>query len=481
MQNHLVIALSAAFFLSSCASMGGLPGKKSVAYQLELHNNDLIRIDKFPQTFNMKRYGPVANQCSGHPCNADEIEKIPGDKIRNMPEEGEWKEYVQKEYPGQDDVKPDERRKYSTLSRSGNYESGKRTGEWTYYYEAEEGQEPAVLKTVEYRANKRNGAEKKYSSSGEQTEEIHWLEDEKEGPYWRKSKEGLMEVEGTYAAGKMKGVWTSYYVMDEKGKPLSSGGDKKSQSTCNADLKDGHHKEFFRDGGEIKAEGNYNAGKKSGEWKFYHESGHISEVGNYTALPVSAGMKEPEKCWVLPMSVSGGGSQKPLEIRTGIWRQYFDNGQLFAEGTRQKEKTGEWSYYNNKGKLRFKGLMRNDFMMERGESYDNSGVITGKGKFFFSVIQIDKEKDNIKASFRPSKPFTYFHNGKKYLDVVTDEKSKETRGILYDESGRKFGEGPIVAELNPPKKNGCWKTREGAKYYIMDRENPKMGSMMHCK
>jgi antitoxin component YwqK of YwqJK toxin-antitoxin module len=110
----------------------------------------------------------------------------------------------------------------------------------------------------------------------------------------------VKEVESTYENGKPKIV--KYY----KGEGQTRSIVKEIQYYSN---------------GKIKVEGEYEEGKKNGQWIFYYESGIIWSQGFFKQ-----------------------------GLSTGKTKVFHENGQLFYEGEYvEGKKQGNWSFYNEEG------------------------------------------------------------------------------------------------------------------------------------
>ena len=95
--------------------------------------------------------------------------------------------------------------------------------------------------------------------------------------------------------------------------------------------RNGHWKEYYPNG-SLKAEGDYNNGKKTGTWKYFHSNGKLEQTGLYNK------------------------DGKP----EGIWRWYFDSGQLVREE----------NYYKGKRDGLSEEFDENGVLIEMGEYYD---------------------------------------------------------------------------------------------------------------
>ena len=451
--------------VSSCGSLSqksGVEGTKDVEFQVISLEGIPTRVEKFKTTWNLKAHGPVDYRCSGNPCSDSELSKLSLDNIKSLSKTGNWKEYVDKEAPNQSDVEESKRKKINFLDREGQYASNLREGSWKFYRE-----DLTVLRTTEYTAGKKNGLEKKYNRTGEVTEETNFVNDFKEGSYYRKTEALLTELNGEYKSDKETGNWKEFYVRDEKGNALTSASPEKDY-TCVDGIKTGAFKSYSLTG-SLASEGSYNNGYRQGPWKFYHPNGKIESEGTYEPITSS---NSPEPC----------RGEAPAGVRihkqVGAWKHYYDNGQTFATGIKDGGRIGVWTFYSNTGVLRFKGNMKNDLMMDEGEVYDATGQLQGKGKFMFTVLAIDDTTKNIKDTYKPSVPFLYYKNGKKQFEITKASDDKDPQAKEYGEDGSVIGTGPVAAGL--AKKNGCWNYNGKQVYFIMDNPNPRMGAMLKC-
>jgi antitoxin component YwqK of YwqJK toxin-antitoxin module len=95
-----------------------------------------------------------------------------------------------------------------------------------------------------------------------------------------------------------------------------------SKFDTHANLKNGVHKDFFKDG-SVSCEGNFEDRERTGEWKYYLANGRLKAIGNYT-----------------------NGKM------TGEWKWYRDNGKLMQTGSFDNEiKTGLWTRYREDSTL----------------------------------------------------------------------------------------------------------------------------------
>jgi antitoxin component YwqK of YwqJK toxin-antitoxin module len=429
--------------LIACATLEKL-GKKT-EFEFEAPN---IRIERFPETFLLKGKGAV--ECATSVCSSQEMEIA---KLKTLTKKGLWEEYAQKE-------KIDTKEKYSVKDRSGEYISGKRNGAWKFFYETGE-----VLRETNYLQGKKEGIEKKFKQDGKVLEETNFKDDLMEGAYWKKNRSGLLEKEGQYSKDKKTGLWREYYAED---KDMAL----KSTAIYKDDKKNGEEIRYYPDGTTVLSQGNYLDGLETGSWKYFYDNGNLESEGIFKPTETTV---EDESDKEKPSEL------KPRAKKFGPWKKFYKSGNKFSEGNRDGAPKDEWKFYHKSGKLAAKGIMNNDLMMQEGEWYDEEGLLSGKGKFMISIINIDTKKDEIKRTYRPSKPFTIYKKGKKYLEITNAEKEGATIAYMFDESGtKKIGEGPI--EPNTQKLNGCWQISGKNIYYLMGIEKTgALARMQKCE
>jgi antitoxin component YwqK of YwqJK toxin-antitoxin module len=391
-----------------------------------------IRIERFSNTKLIRAEGPVKVECGGSPCTSSDFSKMGIVRIKALPKHGEWKEYIQSQIPGEDLRNP----KYkNVLDYVGMYENGKRVGIW----KRPDTDTGKTISETPYVDGKREGVSYSYGSNGQVLSETNWSDDKKQGPYYMKAaKDGNLLESGNYNNNEKHGLWTYYH--------FGKGTIKQSVSYANGEL-NGEEINYYDDGKSVLSKGMNKGDARVGVWKMYYLDGTLQAEGNY----------QPRE---------GGSGDSKFE-RVGVWKEYFPNGQLFATGVRKHVRKGTWSFYFNDGKIRYRGVMLNEAMIQSAEVFSRDGKKIGEGKFFFSLVNMDGTTGDIKDSYKPDIPFTYFHdNGKKRLEIKSSDAA-----IEYDTTGREIGRGGADAQ---GRKNGCWKESGKVMYYMLGKARPTM-------
>ncbi len=508
--NRELTYISLGIILACCGSIGCKTGQsggdvgktKDVEAQLILKEGKVVRVEKFKKTWNLKGFGPVKYACKATPCTEGELGALSLDDAKRPTKIEQWNEFREVELPDQDKVPEADRKRKSILNMSGVYAEGARDGEWKTFTE-----DGKVLRTTAYVKGKKHGLEKKFNPSGNVIEQKNYAEDVLDGPYFKKTVKELLQIEGNYKAGKMAGAWKVYFVTPKAPEEPKKDGEKpdpkaedkpaaadvapkpedenapnqlssaaiKYETMCENDLKTGTYKGYNHDG-KVTAEGPYVNGARNGMWKLYFPDGVVQSEGRYAP---AAGL-DPEKCSYEATGETPPG--KPGHKRVGVWKAFYPSGKIFSEGESDGAKSvGVWSFYSSKGIKRFEGKMRNALMMDEGKVWDPKGQMLGEGKFFFTVLTMNKDLE-LNDSFKPTIPFTYYNSkGGKWLAVTkSTEKAGEIEATEYAEDGSMLGTGPVVA-TTPPKKNGCWMYQGKKVYFMLNNVNEKAGKQMGCK
>lgn len=480
-------------FLIACA--GNKRDKKSEFYIIEPNT----RIEKFSKTFNLKGEGIVKTNCPSNTCTSDQADAIKLDEAKSYVKDGTWQEYREIE-------DQEKKKKFSSLILKGNYKNGKKNGLWQEFTEKSKSNGESVnyksnegeyiddikqgtwtqfyesgnkAKETIYKDGKKNGAEQKFSSKGQITEETFYVDDIREGNYFKKSSSGNNICQGSFIKDKKNGKWIEYNSITEKSDVL------KFDFNFKDDKKEGQAI-FYNEEGTKSSEGNYKNDFKIAYWKEFYPSGQLRSEGNKKAQPTEneTDMKEMD-------SSCPGPNSNGKSINIGEWKNYYKSNDLFSVGNYDEKgiATKEWKFYYKGNKLRAKGQMANALMMKNGELFEESGEIVGKGNLMLSMFTIDEKTDKMNSKAIPALPFTFFKNGKKYLEILDQKEGEEKKtdifAVEYDASGNKIGQGPytfIPTAENGGKKNGCWKENGKNVSYLMGKvQTGTMATMTGCK
>lgn len=275
-----------------------------------------------------------------------------------------------------------------------NYLNGKKQGFRVNYKDN-------YLKSKEwFNADIRDSVSIYFYPSGEVKKEIYYVNGEEEGKAFEYAKDGTIVNLMLYRSGVLVREQAINRV-DNQGrkqglyKSFHDNGNLATEGSYLNDLKDGYFKWYYEDGtlkktekyemgvlieapetakirfkqqfypnGEVKAEGTYRKGVKDGIHRTFDENGEVISSAIYADGKVRAeGVYDAD-----------GNKQ-------GLWKEYYPDGTLMAEGKyKNNEKVDVWKYYFEDGSLEQIGSFR-------------AGKPNGLWKWYYSNGQLRKEED----------------------------------------------------------------------------------------
>lgn len=114
----------------------------------------------------------------------------------------------------------------------------------------------------------------------------------------------------------------------------------------------GEWKKYYENGNLYYVVNYENGIDKIGEWKYYFPNGLTKRIENYKDGKLNGVYKSYEynngKVYLYSIGKYENGQQ------VGMWKYYFENGQLNEIGNRQDDnRIGKWNEYNKDGKIIF--------------------------------------------------------------------------------------------------------------------------------
>ena len=253
-----------------------------------------------------------------------------------------------------------------------NFENDIKQGLTTYYYP-----DSTVYKTIYFLDGRENGLAKEFGGDGRvvtltvykkgyvvSREKINRLDSEerKQGLWKFFHENGLIRLEGTYRNDLEHGYFKEY---DEAGKLIATAKwvDGEKQEDAIELVRLNVEKEYYPDG-SIKIMQSYRNGVPQGVRREYAEDGTIT-AGYF----FSNG------------KIVGEGIVKEDGLKNGDWKEYFQSGDLKAEGKYTNGiKTGKWTYYHKSGNVEQTGI------------YDKSGRPKGDWVWYYPSGNILREE-----------------------------------------------------------------------------------------
>jgi len=189
--------------------------------------------------------------------------------------------------------------------------------------------------------------------------------------------------------------------------------------------KDGRWKEFFNDG-SLKAEGNYEDGKPSGDWKYYHLNGKTEQIGKFN----KQGKPEGKWKWYYEDGKLLREENYRNGLRDGILSEYDEDGKSVQEGEFVNgEEDGPWFY-----------LTGDDYV--KGSYRD--GLRTGMW-YTYSLVKDGNKTDSLvmfKGNFIDDLPdgkhTWYWDNGKVHDEGLYVMGKKEGDWMINNSDGTLF-------------------------------------------
>jgi len=311
------------------------------------------------------------------------------------------------------------------------YLDDKREGESYYYYPSGK-----LWQVINYKNGRKQDSGREYDENGTVITMLKYHND------YITVRDPVNRIN---AQGEKNGEWVSFYpdgkVMEkeyfkngvlevateysEKGNPLNQRTYRDGvlvEEGLQMDVEPMELTSYWEDGVTIKSQGTYNDSIPIGEHFFYNKEG------------------KPEKSIEYRKNVLySEGPVDENKIRTGVWKVYFETGELRAEGQRVNGRQhGQWTYFYPDGKKMQIGNFSN-------------GIMEGEWKWYYSSGNIFREEIYLRGRLNGlcvqySDSATIVTKGE-YVDGEREGAWVEQIGDSREEGNYMMGE-----------KNGVWKT-----------------------
>jgi len=306
------------------------------------------------------------------------------------------------------------------LKCTGYYTEGTRDSLWRWYDESGR----RLLKSGAYQKGLEHGSWVNYHSNGVISDSGSYVDGNREGPwkYWHEN--GRISMEGEWSNGARSGRWIFYYnnrqqaeeVYYQDGRPLliESVWDREGQQLVSGG--NGEYKRFS-DNGILIESGEIEDGSRTGIWKCYFENGNIREEGIYM-----------DGRFLVRNSWDPDGTREVREGNGTYHRYHGDTKRVLEQGEiRNGNREGVWKgYYSESGNL------KEEVEYDRGERsgpnklYYESGQLRASGTMVSGVRE--DEWQWFHEDGRVSVTVT-FKNGKKHGKQIRSN----ARGIIVQE------------------------------------------------
>ncbi len=380
--------------------------------------------------------------------------------IRNGKPDGYWKTYY----------------KNGTLKSEGNRLNYLLDSVWTFYNEAGK-----VSLEITYKNEKKQGKRNTYNLAGWLEKTEFFNNDTLSGNTKYFFENGKLWKTIPFANGKEKG--TGYEFAADDGRIVFiteyKNGYQTRQEKINEkdkfNQKQGIWKEFYPDtfridkGKRLHIEGKYRNDIKDGYFKEYDPEGNL-----IATLKYKDGILEPEPAELAKLDIKRDFYPDATEkfrgsfnkgVPEGVHRFYNEKGEvsnskifrrgiLVGEGVYDEEgvKQGLWKEYYDSGELRSEG------------KYED-GVRVGEWKFYYKNTKLEQKGKYIKG--KPEGDWRWFHeNGNPWREEVFSKGKEDGPAIEYNDTGLVVAkgeyiegerEGPWIFEYGDYKEEGSYK------------------------
>ena len=202
----------------------------------------------------------------------------------------------------------------------------------------------------------------------------------------------MLLSEGTFKDDKRNGIWKYYWRFD---------GSLKLKGLYKDDIKTGIW-EFYYDDEQLDSKGQFKNDRKDGIWEEYFPNGGLKSKKLFDdgklikELPITESKKIfiPRKLsdensrwsdWNKEQPIVDGVRINQYDMdgkETGIWEEYYSNGQLYKKGLYVNGlRDGYFEYYGGDGELLYKGYYKDDKMDGIWEEYHINGKLHSKGSY----------------------------------------------------------------------------------------------------
>ncbi len=363
-----------------------------------------------------------------------------------------------------------------TMKSKGYFAKNVSTGEWSYFFESGE-----LRMKGEVVQGKNNGSWEYFYESGGKKMEGKLVDGKRQGLWVIYNTSGGKQSEGRFDGSTRVGTWKYYgnsglKATEEIKEDYSNyteyyvSGEQKALGKKFARKKEGEWDYFFEDG-SLQAKGTYREGKKFGSWKYYNESGSIKAEGNYINdltdgiwlhYYESGGIKTKGKLykgqkdgsWSLFYADGKLKGEASYELGNGIYKEYYKSGDLKVKGKVVNGKNqnlwqyfyesgfleGECNFRNGEGefigyyppitrkelkegltgKMKMKGVIRDDRKVEIWELYESNGTLAGYYKPYYEgnnegfwLANDEKEQKVLSAKKRNVRIGSYSYSNSK--------------------------------------------------------------------
>lgn len=311
-------------------------------------------------------------------------------------------------------------------------------GKWIYY-----DKEGKIEEERNYYKDLLHGKVLLFYPNSKPKQEGYFYLNQPDSVYREWNETGKLAVEGNYAYGKPKGIWT-YYYLDGRKKS-----EELARDTINLMesfwMPDSNHTQTVVNGnGEMMTF--YTTGSLK-EWYHYKDgikNGPFEEWSIYGYKLLSGSFVDGQKDGEWFFAFYSGKTDKISHYKNGKldgpYKNYYEDGQLYAEGNyTDGKKSGTWTWYTSAGTRDMQGTFVDDKQDGDWTYWYSSGEVSYTAHYT--------------AGLKTGMWSYYYKNGKKFKEGPFANDEKNGTWKTWYENGTLLMEGNY---LNG-KEDGIWK------------------------
>lgn len=292
-----------------------------------------------------------------------------------------------------------------------------------------------------------------------QLEELKTMEDKFEnGRYERYYADGQVAVKGQFIKGEKDGDWMTYHPNGI----LAYSEVYKSDKLVDGPWRGKHPN------GQDSLTGNINNGRKEGLWIEKHATGALKRKVNF-----SHGMPTGEYLEFYPSGArkcEGAYGELVRDLRrsreTGLWREWYENGQLMSEGTYEDGRLeGPYSEWYENGQKKFETTYRlhANFLFDREPGFlgvstrEFEDIMHGMTREWYANGQLMSEGAYDKGR-KDGLWKEYYSSGQLQLEAIFDRTKISGSVTEYFENGNQRSKGFHEVAGRRKLRTGRWTT-----------------------
>lgn len=322
-----------------------------------------------------------------------------------------------------------------SISAEGAFSDDKKEGEWNYYHTGER-----LESTYPYTDGEVNGNFKEYNKKGILIKEGVYKDDYYNGLVKEYYETGAISSSKEFSKGLMDGEIIFYYrngkksleTMCKEGKieglfiRYNAVGNKTQELEYENDELNGYAKTWYSNG-QLKHSRMYKNDLPEGEWKSYYQNGNIMEEEIYSEGQLIGENTE----YYENGKISEKGEFDENGKENGVFKEYYSTGELYAEISYKSGDLYDYKFYDKSGSIVQEGNKKGKYVDY--VRIDTNGYKSLEGKFYKG------KRDGIWTFFGP-RGVIYSELEYKDGEKDGDQTTYYSNGQISEKYQRKAGE-----------------------------------------